>query len=204
MSKKVYEVFAAQNAEELAQRYDEWAASYEDDMDDHGGPREAVEALAAFAGPDALVLDAGCGTGLVGELLAARGYRNLEGLDLSEGMLAKAAAKGCYTALHQGALGGAPLDLPAHRYDAIVCVGVFTRAHAPATSLHELVRLVKPGGYIVFTLRPEFYAASDFKTTMADLTAAGSWQLVETGEQFDARYKEFPGINMQVWVYRAN
>ena len=109
MSAKVHAVFEAQNPLELAARYDEWAASYEGDMGDHGGPPEAVEALARYVPTGARILDAGCGTGLAGRLLAGRGYRLLEGLDISSGMLREAGKKGCYTALHQKTLGD-PLD----------------------------------------------------------------------------------------------
>jgi amino acid adenylation domain-containing protein len=139
---------------------------------------------------------------LAGQLLAARGYRNLEGLDLSEGMLREALRKGCYAALHQQIL-GQPLDLPSAAFDAVLSVGVFARAHAPSASFQELIRIVKPGGYIVFTLRPEFHVSTDFKDTMTRLADAGLWRLIETTPEFDGRYRHFPGINLQVWVYQV-
>ena len=49
------------------------------------------------------VLDAGCGTGLCGPLLAPFAD-TLTGVDLSEGMLRKAAERQCYTHLFQGEL----------------------------------------------------------------------------------------------------
>ena len=135
--------------------------------------------------------------------MQARGFAHLDGLDLSEGMLQQAAKKGCYTALHKHAL-GEPLDLPTAEYDAIVAIGVFARGHAPSRSLSELIRITKPGGYVIFTLRPEFRMGSDFKDTMEHLTASGRWRLIETTEPFDGRYKEFPGINLQVWIYQVS
>lgn len=202
MMSRVEAVFAAQNPQELAARYDAWAASYEEDMDDHGGPQEAAEVSTRYVAPEARILDAGCGTGLVGQILAARGYHQLEGLDLSAGMLREAGHKGCYTALHQQTLGDA-LNFPSATFDAVLSVGVFARAHAPSRSLAELVRITKPGGYIIFTLRPEFYVATDFKATMTALGDAGQWRLVETTEPFDGRYQHFPGIHLQVWVYEV-
>src|SRR5215510_11826133 len=203
MSSRVNAVFEAQNLQELAARYDEWAASYEDDMDDHGGPQEAAEVLMRYVTPEARILDAGCGTGLAGQILAARGYRRLEGLDLSAGMLREAGNKRCYTTLHHQALGEA-LDFPSAIFDAVLSVGVFVRAHAPSRSLAELIRITKPGGYIIFTLRPEFYVATDFKATMTALAEAGCWRLIETTQPFDGRYKHFPGISLQVWVYEVS
>ena len=190
MSSRVDAVFEAQNPQELSARYDEWAASYEDDMDDHGGPQEAAEVLTRYVAPAARILDAGCGTGLAGQILAARGYRQLEGLDLSVGMLREAGNKGCYNTLHQQTLGEA-LDFPSAMFDAVLSVGVFVRAHAPSRSLAELIRITKPGGYIIFTLA---------QTALAE---AGRWRLVETTEPFDGRYKHSPGITMQVWVYEV-
>ena len=49
-----------------------------------------------FAAEDARILDAGVGTGLVGALLAERGYQNLVAMDLSNGMLDEARKKNVY------------------------------------------------------------------------------------------------------------
>src|SRR5439155_25950637 len=102
------------------------AASYAEEMDAHAGPQEAAEVLMRYVAREARILDAGCGTGLAGQILAARGYRRLEGLDLSAGMLREASHKGCYMALHQQTLGDA-LDFPPAIFDAVLTVGVFAR-----------------------------------------------------------------------------
>ena len=201
MTAKVHTVFAAQTNAELAEGYDNWATSYEADMGDHGGPQEAIDTLTRLVGPEARILDAGCGTGLAGSMLAERGYRNLEGLDLSPGMLREAAAKGCYQALHEAALGRS-LEFQSSSFDAVVCIGVFVRGHAPASSFDEMLRVTKPGGYVIFTLRPEFYQGTDFKDKMAALTASGQWELVETSDVFPGRYAHFPEVNLQIWTYR--
>src|SRR5262245_43819611 len=120
MSVKVHGVFEAQNPAELGARYDEWASSYEEEMGDHSGQREAVEVVARYAAPGARILDAGCGTGLPGQMLAERGFRNLEGLDISAGMLREASKKGCYRALHQGVL-GEPLSFADAAFDIVLC-----------------------------------------------------------------------------------
>ena len=198
---KVHNVFAAENNAELAAGYDDWATSYDADMGDHGGPREVVDTLTRLVGPDSRILDAGCGTGLAGTMLAERGYRNLEGLDLSPGMLREAASKNCYQALHEAAL-GASLFMPSSSFDAVACIGVFVRGHAPANAFDEMLRVTKPGGFLIFTLRPEFYQGTGFKDKMAALTQSGQWALVETSEPFPGRYAHFPEVNLQVWVYR--
>ena len=201
MGSKVHTVFEAKDLHELAERYDDWAASYDSDLGDHGGPQEAVDALARYAAPGSRILDAGCGTGLIGQILASRGFRNVEGLDMSAGMLRLAEAKGCYTALHRQIL-GETLGIPTATFDAVVVVGVFARAHAPSRSLDELVRITKPGGHVVFTLRPEFGVASEFNATMNELTESLHWRLIEAGDPFDGRFTEFPEVKLQVWVYQ--
>ena len=62
-------VYASKNELELAERYDQWAKTYEDDLDrDIGwyGPIRAVESAVKYVARDARILDAGAGTGLVG------------------------------------------------------------------------------------------------------------------------------------------
>jgi SAM-dependent methyltransferase len=186
----------------LAEQYDIWARDYERDVADYVGPQRTVEVLTRYVDQEARILDAGCGTGLTGQILHAQGYHRVEGLDLSAGMLAEARQKNCYAALHQQALGG-PLDFPTDFFDAVLCVGIFARAHVPSRSLDELIRLTKPGGYIFSTLRTLFYENSDFKDKMAALEEAGQWHLVEVGQPFQGIPKSDPDFYMQVWVHRV-
>ena len=67
------------------------------------------------------VLDLACGTGLVGEALATRGFARLTGVDLSADMLGQARAKGCYDRLVAGDVAALPdlgrFDQPLHLLD---------------------------------------------------------------------------------------
>ena len=47
------------------------------------------------------IVDLGCGDGAVGEALLAKGFTNLEGLDISQGMLDIAKEKGIYQSLQK-------------------------------------------------------------------------------------------------------
>ena len=203
MKSKVAAVFEAGGLQALARSYDDLATSYDDALDTDISPERAVEVLTRHCALDQRVLDAGCGTGKVGHLLQDVGYRNVEGLDISSGMLDEARKKNCYVALHQGVMGES-LGFADDTFDAVISVGVFARRHAPSSSFDELIRITRPGGHIVFTLRPEFYVASDFKEKLSALTTAGCWRWIETGEPFNARFKEFPDINLQVWVYEVS
>lgn len=148
-------VYAAARPEELAAGYDAWAESYEADMA-RAGYRHPAVCLALLARHlprgAAPLLDAGCGTGLIGEWLGILGYPEADGLDLSEGMLAVAARKGAYRTLHRLALDG-PLPFADGVYAGIVSSGVFTTGHVGAEALGELARVCAKGGVLVLTVK---------------------------------------------------
>ena len=200
---KVHWVYSAKNPKELAQRYDEWAKEYEPDLlpENYAGPEPAVEVLVKYVSKDAKILDAGAGTGLVGQILHQRGYLQLEAMDLSAGMLEEARKKNVYKFLHQGVL-GKPLDFPSDSFDAIISVGTFTFGHAPSSGFDELLRITKPGGYIVFTIRPDYYENSDLKDKQSALETAGTWKILERGEKFPT-FKATSDNYLQVWAYKV-
>jgi predicted TPR repeat methyltransferase len=148
-------VYAAKGPADIARLYDTWAGSYESDMAKAGYRHPAIAtALLARHLPKgaAPVLDAGAGTGLVGEWLGILGYPAVEALDISQGMLAVARAKGIYRALHVGAL-GADLPLPREHFADVVCAGVLTTGHVGAEALLGLLSVTRPGGVLVLTVK---------------------------------------------------
>ena len=202
---RVQWVYASENNEQVAERYDRWASEYDGDLADDFGyvmPRMAAEIFERFVAKDARVLDAGAGTGLVGVELNRLGYCNLEAMDISRGMLEVAGAKNVYGALHQKVM-GEPLGFDTDSYDATIGVGVLTLGHAPASSLDELVRVTKPGGVIAFTLRPDVYRQNGFREKQDELAAQGKWELVDVTDEFQGMPKGEPDVFFQVWVYRV-
>ena len=202
---RVQWIYSSQDNKELAERYDWWAKNYDTDLDEGFGwlgPQRAVEFLARYVPKEARILDAGAGTGLVGELLVKQGYTDLVAMDLSLGMLEEARTKNVYREYHQMVM-GEPLDYTTDSFDAVISVGVLTVGHAPASSLDELVRITKPGGHIVFSLRPDVYKDSGFKEKQDALEAEGKWQLVEVSEEFQPLPKGEPDVYHQVWVYQV-
>ena len=198
-------VYSSKNNQELAERYDQWAKDYDADLErDFGwsGPRQAVESFVKHVPKETKVLDAGAGTGLVGELLSQLDYRDLVAIDLSQGMLEEARKRNLYHELHQMVM-GEPLDFASNSFGAVVSVGVLTVGHAPASSLDELVRVTQPGGYVIFTLRPDIYENSGFREKQEGLEAAGKWKLVEVGDKFQPLPKGEPDVYHQVWVYQV-
>ena len=198
-------VYASKNEQELKERYDKWAATYEEDLDrDIGwyGPIRAVESAVKYFAKDAHILDAGAGTGLVGKLLSERGYTDLVAMDFSEGMLAHAREKDVYKEFHLMTM-GETLDFPTDAFDATITVGVLTVGHAPARSLDELVRVTRPGGHFIYTLRPDLYEEGGFKEKHAELESAGKWKLTEVGEPTQFHPIGEPEVLHQVWVFEV-
>jgi SAM-dependent methyltransferase len=198
-------VWSARDNKELEDRYDQWAKDYDADLDEEFGyvsPQMAVDLFTRYVHKRARILDAGAGTGLVGELLAKQGYRNLVAIDLSLGMLEKAREKDAYRELHRMVL-GETLEFPTASFDAVISVGVLTLGHAPASSLDELIRVTKPGGYIVYTLRPDVYRDHGFKQKHDALEAEGKWMLAQVSEEFRTLPKGEPNTYHQVWIYQV-
>ena len=143
--KRVQWVNESTSDKELEERYDQWAAEYDKDLAEEfawNSPQKASDLFSKHVDRSAKILDAGAGTGLVGECLARAGYGNLVAMDLSRGMLEEAKGKNVYNGFHQMVLGG-PLDFSTDEFDAVISVGVLTQGHASANSFDELVRITK-------------------------------------------------------------
>ncbi|MFC2006251.1 class I SAM-dependent DNA methyltransferase [Chloroflexota bacterium] len=202
---RVQWIYASRDNKELAERYDQWAKDYDADLEDEfgwQGPKRAAEFFANFVPKEARILDAGAGTGLVGELLAKMGYKDLVAMDLSDGMLEEARKKNVYREFHRMVM-GETLNFTTDSFDAIISVGVLTVGHAPASSLDELVRITRPGGHVVFSLRPDVYENAGFKEKQAALESDGKWKLVKASENFQPLPKGEPDVYHQVWAYQV-
>jgi len=138
---------------------------------------------------------------LLGAALVARGFSRLDALDLSPAMLAEAERKGIYGALTEGRLGDRlPYDSGA--YDAVVACGVLTTGHAPASCLEELVRVTRPGGVVIFTLRSD-ETPPGYDEAIASLVEAGRWELVERSDDLQAMPASEPEVLVRVWAFRV-
>jgi predicted TPR repeat methyltransferase len=117
------------------------------------------------------------GTGLVGEWLKILGYDRIEGFDVSPGMLAVAEKKNAYDRLQHAVL-GERLPYADGEFAAALCAGVFTLGHAGPEGLDDLLRVVRPGGHLVITVKDKLYDAG-FADHLNKLVAAGRCAIVE-------------------------
>ena len=202
--RRVQWVYGSTSNQELEERYDQWAAEYDKDLDEvfaWNAPQAGADVLARLTPASAAVLDAGAGTGLAGKCLADAGFTNLAAMDLSQGMLDEARKKGVYSSFHQMTL-GETLGFETGQFDAVISIGVFTLGHAPINSFDELVRVTKPGGYIVFSLRTDM-VEDGYQDYFDKLTADGRWKLAEAGDPYQPLPKGEPEVFHQIWVFQV-
>ena len=205
-TERIQRVYASKNYGELTSEYDGWASEYDADLKTLGfsAPRAGAELLAKYvADKGAKVLDAGAGTGMVGEELAGQGFKRITALDMSPGMLTTAKEKGVYEALVVGEL-GKPLPFETDGFAGTTCIGVLTIGHAPAEALDELVRVTKAGGPVVFSMRTDFYTEGGFDVKQAALEAAGTWRLLDRGAPFQPMPHGEPDIWYEMWAYEVS
>ena len=135
--------------------FDSFARSFDTKLEklDYQAPRLVAAAVARICGPPSgtlIALDAGCGTGLCGPLVAPF-VAHLTGVDLSSQMLAKAASRNTYHALTQGEL---TEYLHAHRSAFDLIISADTLCYfGDLEGVFEAARLaLRAGGVLIFTV----------------------------------------------------
>ena len=175
-------IYKLKTTKEIMKYYDDWSKEnkYGKDMEDwnYTGPKETVAVLKKYAlNKDIKILDAGCGTGLVGIELKKYGFSNVDGVDLSRKLL-NLVPKEYYNELKQADL-NKPLKTKNNIYDVVMCVGTFTFGHVKAPALDEFIRIVKNKGLICFTINEGIYEEYGFDKKIRELTDNNSWNIKE-------------------------
>ncbi|KAL9178832.1 hypothetical protein ACHAXT_003963 [Thalassiosira profunda] len=189
-------VLLAKDASELERAYDGWAEDYDADLVAISGGGENTSALAAcrvlvenidVKDRGIRMLDFGCGTGPAALFLFQHGMdtlQQLDGCDLSAGMLAKAAERNLYRTLIKADF--ATSHCTPKSYDAIHCSAVFAPAQAPPSTFDEFHLLLKVGGRAVFTVRCEYYDSAEgaeHKDKLESMLHEGKWTLIEKSKR---------------------
>jgi len=182
--------------------YDEWAGDYDQQLWASGNPYIAI--AAGLTGRlvqnfDAKILDAGCGTGNMAQVLTQMGYNNIDGLDPSAGMLEVARNKQLYRQLHQLYL-QRNMDLPAASYDAVVAAGVLTHGHAPPEALDGILEVTRERGVILFSLSQVAFEELGFEQKIGELEANGRWRKLAQSRLFRSYPFSAKEANLRHWV----
>ena len=184
--------------------YDRWSSRYDADTLERGFrlPFLGAALLARNIGPDGgPILDAACGTGLVGETLALLGLGPVTGCDLSPEMMAVAGKTGAYAGFERADL-GAGLPFADGAFAGFVCVGAFGPGHAPPAALHHLARVTRPGGVGVFNLIEATRDAQGFAQVFDALGGAGTWEVVHETPPFLPFLLAEPDLWSRAYVVR--
>ncbi len=165
--------YALKTPEDNAAYYRRFAETYDGGYVADTGyvyPRQIARLFVAEAAPeDRPVLDIGAGTGLVAEHL---GGLEVDGIDISPEMLAKAAEKGLYRTRILADL-TRPLEIPDAAYGGLVSSGTFTHGHVGPGALAELVRIARPGALFCLGIKLEVFDGAGFGSALARHVAAG-------------------------------
>lgn len=198
-------LYNAESLEALREHYDAWADRFDRDAEALGRMVPPVvagmvgkHAAAGSAGP---VIDAGCGTGLMGRILATLGYGPLDGVDLSPGMLDVAAQKDIYRRTHEAAIGPDRLRIPTGHYSVCVAVGLFTPGHAGPEGFDELIRITRRGGVLIFSATLPVLD-DDFQAKIQQLCDQGKWRLLEATAPFATTLNSPDALDGRVFAYQ--
>ena len=151
----------------------------------------------------ARILDAGCGTGLVGITLKTLGYSNLTGVDISQNMLDHAQNLDAYTSLYQSPMGSGALPFKAQSFDALLCIGCMGPGHVPPAALDEFVQVCAPGSPIIFNVLTDIYKEQGFDQKMIDLSEQGVWEQREVSDPFRPYYIGEPDLFTTLFVFEV-
>jgi ubiquinone/menaquinone biosynthesis C-methylase UbiE len=198
----IFKTLHVSNQDELGELYKNWD-EYESDviqLAGYVGHLVTTEALLRhLKDKEAKILDAGCGTGLVGDILYSKKYKNIVGVDFSKEMLNRALKKNVYESLSLCDL-TQKIEFEDSSFDAIVCAGTFTCGHVGPEALNEMIRITKNDGYISFTVRKQEWEASPYEKIIKELEHSKLWRQVE---RHTSKYNTQEGVACQLCLYQV-
>ncbi|XP_072018206.1 methyltransferase-like protein 27 [Amphiura filiformis] len=108
------------------------------------------------------MIDIAAGSGLLGFEMKKLGFENIDGLEPLEDMI-NMQISGIYGKLYRELISKeTPTSIPTGSYDcAVVGAGIYA-GHIEADALPEIIRYVKPGGFIILNIGDYWYRFKQF------------------------------------------
>merc|ERR1712150_28602 len=141
--------------------------------------------------PDVKIIDVACGPGNVAYLLKDHGFTNIDGLDPSQGLLNAAQEKNLYKKVICSYVmpNEKTPEMEDDTYDVLTCsAGMFPGSIVPQ-AFTELIRMVKPGGYLIWNIADDYEGFNDFfkdyDRILNKLVSEMKWQYVQPVKKLD-------------------
>jgi len=194
----------SKHPKDVEEEYDSISQSYDAELEAKGymAPQQAGTIIKNhLPNTESLILEAGCGTGLLGLELNKQGFSNLTGMDISSNCLKEAESKNVYAKTVKHNL-LEPFPFPDKTFDGVVCVGVFSRFDEAQIKqiVAEFARVTKDEGTILFSHRDDLITPLTYKT-LDELQAVKVEKVTETLPYFsiDEHYKD---IKIRFFILR--
>ncbi|MEO8242503.1 MAG: class I SAM-dependent methyltransferase [bacterium] len=163
--------------------YKDWAATYDSEFAKNMEYRLPIQVAANFitAGGQGPVLDIGAGTGLLAQGLREMGFEGqIDGLDFSGEMLARATEKHIYTGLFRADV---TEELPLKRiYNGITSSGTFTAGHVGPAAFGPMLAVALPGALFALSINQRVWTELSFDLALNDLLDGGEIRDLELVE----------------------
>jgi len=198
--------YALETPADNAAFYDDFAAHYDAQFVDELGyiyPQIIRDALARHGrSTDRPIADIGCGTGLVAQALGVSADE-IEGFDISAGMLKIAAQKQLYCGLHRVDL-SQQQSPPSRPFGALVSAGTFTHGHLGPEAIDNVLPLAKAGALFLIGVKASHFDQAGFRTHLDALHGTGAIAPYHTENivAYEKAGHEHSASDVEVLVFR--
>jgi predicted TPR repeat methyltransferase len=178
------------NSQELSMYYDDSAKEYDDYAISVGYvlPRLVAEKAYLYTSRSDVIIDIGCGTGLLGvELNSLDSGVTVHGVDISQQMISYAYSKKRengrrhYEKLYLSDVGGTG-TIQKDKYSFMVSSGTFTTGHLDGSHLSKIMESMKVGSFAVFSVKSDHFDNSKFMDVLLGLKINELIEIIDISE----------------------
>lgn len=170
--------------EDNADYYDAFASTYDAEFADTLGWHYPAAIAAAYRDAatttDTPIVDIGCGTGLVADVLNLP-QEQIDGVDISPEMLGISEKKEVYRSLFEVDITES-LDAIKNNYGAVLSAGTFTYGHVGPEPLESLLGVARANALFVIGVRKTFFQEANFQPVLRGMEARGLIKNLQVAE----------------------
>lgn len=191
------------DSKELADYYNDSANGYDEYAESvkYVLPRLVAQRASQFIHGDELIIDVGCGTGILGvELNSMVDGLRIHGLDMSSEMIIQAYKKNKhngnrhYELFHYLDLASGDV-IPENRYGFMVSSGTFTTGHLSGLHLLRIVNSMKDDAIAVFSVKSDHFEESGFIEELINLEKVGLIKVIDISEVDSYKNAEYSAMS---------